>query len=308
MRRQSFSHNNAVVPPACPVLRKETGEGGKGSWLRQPFILFFFSLWQCSARGGARAERWKGGGLRRAVAPLRLGGAHTLLIRKKKGFEKGGVEWHLHHGSVFIVARQAGLLCWGTGLLCAPLAMLFTCLAHQGSSFHQDTVRFVLVKSLCGKYPCPGVCSRVCHCEAGGARVRWLWFYRKSLKEVSETRPSETRPCPEGVDPVTGEISEARPYQKTARYRVMQAIDQAWPRDPDPRHMTFGKTALTFTALVLPKHQGSRKARLIVGILLAVFTLAAIICSFSSDLYEPSGPEIGEVIDHRANFWKNHWN
>lgn len=34
--------------------------------------------------------------------------------------------------------------------------------------------------ALCGRPWCPCVCSRVCHCRAGLARVRWLWACRRA--------------------------------------------------------------------------------------------------------------------------------
>lgn len=37
---------------------------------------------------------------------------------------------------------------------------------------------------LCGRQVCPMVCSQVCHCEAGLARVKWLSFYHQSLREL----------------------------------------------------------------------------------------------------------------------------
>ena len=45
-------------------------------------------------------------------------------------------------------------------------------------------------RSLCGHHPCPGICSRVCHCPAGLARVRWLYLLRRGYRGGSETRAS----------------------------------------------------------------------------------------------------------------------
>ena len=44
-------------------------------------------------------------------------------------------------------------------------------------------------KSLCGKYPCPGLCSRVEHCPAGQERVQWLWLVRKGERGQLSRRP-----------------------------------------------------------------------------------------------------------------------
>jgi len=70
-----------------------------------------------------------------------------------------------------------------------------------------------MVKSLCGQYPCPRVCVRVCHCPAGMERVHFLWLLRRGYRPASEPRPSSSRPCPPNVDPTTGEISQPR-YSK----------------------------------------------------------------------------------------------
>ena len=56
-------------------------------------------------------------------------------------------------------------------------------------------------ESLCGKYPCPHLCSRVEHCPAGQERVRWLWFVRRGEGGQLSRRPLP--PVPE---------SEARAY------------------------------------------------------------------------------------------------
>lgn len=49
-------------------------------------------------------------------------------------------------------------------------------------------------KSLCGRYPCPGLCSRVEHCVAGQERVRWLWFVRRGERGGGSPRPSLPHP------------------------------------------------------------------------------------------------------------------
>ena len=63
-------------------------------------------------------------------------------------------------------------------------------------------------KSLCGKYPCQHLCSRVQYCQAGQERVHWLWLVRSGergqlsrlpSREVGESKPrayirQETRP------------------------------------------------------------------------------------------------------------------
>jgi len=51
--------------------------------------------------------------------------------------------------------------------------------------------------SLCGRSPCPQICVRVCHCEAGLARSRWLLARQKEKRELSRTRAaSKPRKAP----------------------------------------------------------------------------------------------------------------
>jgi len=50
--------------------------------------------------------------------------------------------------------------------------------------------------SLCKHYPCPRICSRVCHCPAGMERVRWLYFVRQGYRAESKARSSSGIPDP----------------------------------------------------------------------------------------------------------------
>lgn len=53
----------------------------------------------------------------------------------------------------------------------------------------KETPRGLIMMSLCGKRPCPGVCSRVCHCQAGQTRVHWLWLIRRGYRVGTPTKP-----------------------------------------------------------------------------------------------------------------------
>lgn len=64
--------------------------------------------------------------------------------------------------------------------------------------------------SLCGRYPCPGVCVRVCHCEAGLERSREEFAMYRNRREIYRTRASPNPSIPFGVNPETGEIYRTR--------------------------------------------------------------------------------------------------
>lgn len=78
-----------------------------------------------------------------------------------------------------------------------------------------------MIKSLCSKYPCPSLCSRVEHCPAGQERIHWLWLVRRGERGQLSRRPLYPRPESEArafatlsdgrqVNTTTGEISKAR--------------------------------------------------------------------------------------------------
>jgi len=57
-----------------------------------------------------------------------------------------------------------------------------------------------MIKSLCGRFPCPGICERVCHCPAGLERSHFLAgaYRNRRLAVRGGLRPprsgSQTRP------------------------------------------------------------------------------------------------------------------
>ncbi|KKL05090.1 hypothetical protein LCGC14_2609520 [marine sediment metagenome] len=161
-------------------------------------------------------------------------------------------------------------------------------------------------KSLCGKSSCPEACVRVCHCPIGLVRSRELFAMYRNRREMSRPRTLADRPYPSGVDPDTGEISEARAYQNSKKWQVNQLIDQVWPRDPYLKPATLGRNAFTFLSPLLPRQKGNMKARVVVGCLLMVFTLALIFGALTSNHYEPTRAQVGETIDHKANFWHDY--
>lgn len=76
-----------------------------------------------------------------------------------------------------------------------------------------------MTESLCGRSHCGHLCSRVCHCPAGMERIHYLWLLRRvergqylkpaTTPPVSSLKPDPiSRPCPLGVNPMTGEILE----------------------------------------------------------------------------------------------------
>ena len=100
-----------------------------------------------------------------------------------------------------------------------------------------------MLRSLCGHYPCPRICVRVCHCPAGLARSReLLGMYRNrrlvlrsglrpqgglpperwpEVEVISEARSYPRLPDGRIIDPETGRISEAREALRRLRSRVM---------------------------------------------------------------------------------------
>lgn len=82
----------------------------------------------------------------------------------------------------------------------------------------------MLNKSLCGKDPCPSVCSRVCHCPAGQARVHWLWLLRRGYR-VSDTpipwmrrRESKPRDPTKQFCPTHDYETSKAPYSRNTRH------------------------------------------------------------------------------------------
>lgn len=101
-----------------------------------------------------------------------------------------------------------------------------------------------MVKSLCGQYPCPRVCVRVCHCPAGMERVHFLWLLRRGYRPASEPRPSSSRPCPPNVDPTTGEISQPRHYLGKVKEAVLYNLFGAQQYPKRRRPIRYGTTNL----------------------------------------------------------------
>lgn len=106
-----------------------------------------------------------------------------------------------------------------------------------------------LRKSLCGKYPCPHICSRVCHCPAGEERVRWLWFVRRGERgQLRRLPPQEV------------EMSEARAYirqetrpksQRAPRFYPTHKAEQGRPAVHQIGSRRMGK-GLALVLLLLP--------------------------------------------------------
>jgi len=101
-------------------------------------------------------------------------------------------------------------------------------------------------KSLCGQYPCQHLCSRVQHCPAGMERVHWLWLCRQVEKGESKARTATRRQAEPGLNLLTGEVSEPRPYLERARHSAVQFIDYIAPRAPKRQRGIYGSRNLKF--------------------------------------------------------------
>lgn len=51
--------------------------------------------------------------------------------------------------------------------------------------------------SICGHSPCPAICVRVCHCQAGLARSRWLLAMQRNKRDMSKPRSAPAYPWPQ---------------------------------------------------------------------------------------------------------------
>ena len=107
--------------------------------------------------------------------------------------------------------------------------------------------------SLCGRKVCQHLCSRVCHCPAGMARVHWLWLCRRAERGGSEARPVSPSPTPPELDAVTESMSRAR-----AHFNPVYAPYHRRQRHPESTRATrpfayggFSVIAMVILALVL---------------------------------------------------------
>ena len=64
--------------------------------------------------------------------------------------------------------------------------------------------------SLCHRYPCPGICVRVCHCPAGLVRSHQLLGMLRNRREFSRPRPSRHFGLPPERWPEVEFIPQAR--------------------------------------------------------------------------------------------------
>lgn len=161
-----------------------------------------------------------------------------------------------------------------------------------------------MVKSLCGKHPCPAICERVCHCEAGLARARWLGALARNKRERYRTRAAPPKPCPPDVNPLTGERYRTRhPFDKakeTVLYNVFGP--RKYPRRARP--IAFGQTTLGIWSPFVPNKEGSKRGRTIALIILLVFAVLFSFAYLNTDHQDPNRAEIGVEIDHQAEFWQ----
>lgn len=168
-------------------------------------------------------------------------------------------------------------------------------------------------KSLCGRYPCPELCVRACHCLAGHQRSAWLLAQQRNKRLVvrhgfrgagvripspqpetpagSQSRPSSDRPVPRGVNPHTEEISRPRHYLAHARETILYNLFGA---EKYPQHHKPTSSGLMAKHPIL--------AWLIITLIVALLGLVLLNGTIAPSEYDSSQAKIGETYHY--DFWQ----
>lgn len=172
-------------------------------------------------------------------------------------------------------------------LLLAPVARCS--FSGRGSSVESE--------GLCGLAVCRRLCSRVQHCPAGQARVRWLWQLREAERAVSRPRPFSYTTWPASSDTQGAFKSQTRHPWSALNRPQRKPLREVYT----PRCETFSRPPFTggTTGWFLPRHikpLSSRVSRIVLVVLLSI--VAAYLWAYIiTDHYQPAGLGVGIWVD-----------
>jgi len=104
---------------------------------------------------------------------------------------------------------------------------------------------YAMTKTLCGKYPCAHICSRVEYCPAGQERLHWYALFDRA-----------SRVPPPGVNPETGEIvgntNHYRALNNPERHEAKRVFTPRYEKQAKPpiSRVLTGLTKLSLLALL----------------------------------------------------------
>jgi len=191
------------------------------------------------------------------AALLTLASGRQHLGGSNSGFSKKNIRGRRYVKCLCLVGHYTcyRLLCRGTMGSALGRARGHTTMAICGgdwaspccSRYHYEPYRGGVVKaSLCGRYPCPGICERVCHCPAGLERVDWLWLLRRGYRGRSEARTASPPPSPPSVN-TSDTLNQPRQKRPPKFYRTHNDKQAAVPYT---RNLKPFASAIILTALL----------------------------------------------------------
>lgn len=163
-----------------------------------------------------------------------------------------------------------------------------------------------MLKSLCGKFPCPELCVRSCHCPAGRERAAWLLAQQRNRRLVlggGFRRPPGTPQFKHNIGALNAPIHR-RSKAKPSQARLFPAAEKAplWMRvrsgsegllfDPYIGHKEASRRADKYWTANVRKSFPSLLAFLVIILFMSLVVFFGVI-AFDADFIPGYKPEPG---------------